>query len=63
MRRSTIPAEACSLVRIVPLIRIGAIASLVIIYATGAYLTESLHSWEFAWPRFAVAENRDLCCF
>lgn len=56
LRRSTIPAEARSLVRIVPIIGIAAVASLVIIYATGAYLTESLHSWEFAWPRLAVAE-------
>ena len=42
--------------RIVPLIGIAAIGSLVIIYVTGAYLTESLHSREFAWPRLAVVE-------
>ena len=37
-------------------IAIAAICSLVIIYATGAWLTESLHSWAFAWPRLAVME-------
>jgi hypothetical protein len=37
-------------------VAIAAIISLVIIYVTGAYLTESLHSWAFAWPRFAVLE-------
>ena len=25
-------------------------------FVTGAYLTESLHSLEFAWPRLAVVE-------
>ena len=56
LRRTAIPTEARGPVRIVPLIGIAAIGSLVIIYATGAFLTESLHSWEFAWPRLAVAE-------
>jgi hypothetical protein len=56
LRRTGFPAEARSSVQIVPLIGIAAIGSLVIIYATGAYLTESLHAWEFAWPRLAVAE-------
>jgi hypothetical protein len=37
-------------------IAIAAISSLVIIYATGAWLTESLRSWTFAWPRLAVLE-------
>jgi hypothetical protein len=37
-------------------VAIAAISSLVIIYVTGAYLTESLHSWAFAWPRLAVLE-------
>jgi hypothetical protein len=56
LRRTAIPDHARGLVRIVPLIGIAAVGSLVIIYATGAYLTESLHSWQFAWPRLAVAE-------
>jgi hypothetical protein len=56
LRRTVHPDDAQSLTPIVPLIGISAIASLVIIYATGAYLTESLNSWEFAWPRFAVGE-------
>lgn len=56
LRRTAIPAQARGLVRIVPLIWVAAVGSLVIIYATGAYLTESLHSWESAWPRLAVAE-------
>ena len=56
LRRAAHPDDAQSLTPIVPLIGIAAIGSLVIIYATGAYLTESLHSWEFAWPRFAVGE-------
>ena len=37
-------------------IAIAAICSLVIIYATGAWLTESLRSWALAWPRLAVLE-------
>jgi hypothetical protein len=37
-------------------VAIAAITSLVVIYVTGAYLTESLHSWAFAWPRLAVLE-------
>src|SRR5258708_973367 len=57
IRRSMIPAEVRILVRIVPLIGITAIGSLVIIYATGAYLTESLHPWEFALP---VLVNSDV---
>jgi hypothetical protein len=35
---------------------VASITSLVIVYVTGAYLTESLRAWEFAWPRFAVLE-------
>ena len=37
-------------------VAISAITSLIVIYATGAYLTESLHSWAYAWPRLAVLE-------
>jgi hypothetical protein len=37
-------------------VAIAAITSLVVIYVTGAYLTESLHSWAYAWPRLAVLE-------
>jgi len=56
LRRTVHPDDAQSLTSIVPLIGISAIGSLVIIYATGAYLTETLNAWEFAWPRFAVGE-------
>ncbi len=56
LRRTVHPDDAQSLTTIVPLIGISAIGSLVSIYTTGAYLTESLHSWEFAWPRLAVVE-------
>ena len=37
-------------------VAIAAITSLVVIYVTGAYLTESLRSWAYAWPRLAVLE-------
>jgi hypothetical protein len=40
----------------VPRLGIAATSSLVIVYVTGAYLTESLNAWDFAWPRFAVLE-------
>jgi hypothetical protein len=40
----------------VPRLAIAATSSLVIVYVTGAYLTESLKAWDFAWPRFAVLE-------
>jgi hypothetical protein len=37
-------------------IAIGAISSLTIIYATGAWLPESMRSWACAWPRLAALE-------
>jgi hypothetical protein len=35
---------------------LAGIASLIIVFVTGAHLTESLLAWDFAWPRFAVLE-------
>jgi hypothetical protein len=37
-------------------VAIAAITALIVIYVTGAYLTDSLHAWSFAWPRLAVLE-------
>ena len=39
-----------------PGVTAAGISSLVIVFVTGAYLTESLKAWELAWPRFAVLE-------
>jgi hypothetical protein len=36
---------------------VASTASLVIVFVTGAYLTQSLLAWDFAWPRFAVLET------
>ena len=40
----------------VPGITVAGTSSLAIVFVTGAYLTESLKAWDFAWPRFAVLE-------
>jgi hypothetical protein len=56
LRRTMRPSEAQPSIGIMQPIAVAAIASLVSIYVTGAYLTESLHSWAFAWPRLAVLE-------
>ncbi|MFC5861809.1 hypothetical protein ACFPT7_05860 [Acidicapsa dinghuensis] len=56
LRRATYPADVRPWIGTMQPVAIGAISSLVIIYVTGAYLTESLHSWAFAWPRVAVLE-------
>jgi len=56
LRRSASPSAVRPWTEATQSIAIAAISSLVIIYATGAWLTESLHSWAFAWPRLAVLE-------
>lgn len=56
LRRTAIPSEVPPWTEARQSIAIAAIGSLVIIYATGAWLTESLRSWAYAWPRLAVLE-------
>lgn len=56
LRRTLRPSEVHPWIGTMQPVAIAAITSLVIIYVTGAYLTESLHSWAFAWPRLAVLE-------
>jgi len=56
LRRTSSPGEVRSWTSPVPALTLASISSLVMVYATGAYLTESLRAWELAWPRFAVLE-------
>ena len=56
LRRATSPSEIRPWTGPVPGLAMASMASLVIVFATGAYLTESLLAWDFAWPRFAVLE-------
>ena len=56
LRRTMRPSDAQPWIGTMQPVAIAAITSLVVIYVTGAYLTESLHSWAFAWPRLAVLE-------
>jgi hypothetical protein len=56
LRRAPSPGEVRSWTAPVPGLTVASISSLVIVYVTGAYLTESLRAWEFAWPKFAVLE-------
>jgi hypothetical protein len=56
LRRSLHPSDAQPWIGTMQPVAIAAITSLIVIYVTGAYLTESLHSWAFAWPRLAVLE-------
>lgn len=56
LRRTVHPSDVKPRIGTMQPVAIAAITSLVIIYVTGAYLTESLHSWAFAWPRLAVLE-------
>lgn len=56
LRRMMRPSDVQHWIGTMQAVAIAAIASLVVIYITGAYLTESLHSWGFAWPRLAVLE-------
>jgi hypothetical protein len=54
LRRATSPSEIRPWTGPVPGLAVASIASLIIVFVTGAYLTESLRAWDFAWPRFAV---------
>ncbi|MGA7523594.1 MAG: hypothetical protein WBW84_14170 [Acidobacteriaceae bacterium] len=56
LRRTMRPSHVQPWIGTMQPVAIAAITSLVIICVTGAYLTESLHSWAFAWPRAAVLE-------
>jgi hypothetical protein len=56
LRRTMRPSDAQPWIGTMQPVAIAAITSLVVIYVTGAYLTESLHSWAYAWPRLAVLE-------
>ncbi|MEZ2348846.1 hypothetical protein [Terriglobus sp. RCC_193] len=56
LRRASNSAEVRSWTAPVPVLTAASIGSLVMVYVTGAYLTESLRAWELAWPRFAVLE-------
>ena len=56
LRRTMRPSDARPWIGTIEPVAIAAIASLVVIYVTGAYLTESLRSWAYAWPRLAVLE-------
>jgi hypothetical protein len=56
LRRTMRPSDAQPWIGTMQPVAVAAIASLVAIYVTGSYLTESLHSWAFAWPRLAVLE-------
>jgi hypothetical protein len=50
-RRTMRPSDVQPLIGTMQPVAIAAITSLVVIY-----LTESLHSWAYAWPRLAVLE-------
>jgi len=56
LRRALRPSDAQPWIGTMPPVAIAAITSLFVTYVTGAYLTESLHSWAYAWPRLAVLE-------
>ena len=56
LRRTSRPSDAGPWIGTMQSVAVAAITSLVVIYVTGASLTESLHSWAFAWPRLAVLE-------
>jgi hypothetical protein len=56
LRRAAGPSDILPWIDATQSIAIAAISALVILYATGAWLTESLHSWAYAWPRCAVLE-------
>jgi hypothetical protein len=56
LRRTLRPSDVQPWIGTMQPVAIAAITSLVVIYVTGAWLTESLHSWAFAWPRLAVLE-------
>ncbi len=57
LRRASTSNELRAWTLPLPGLTAASISSLVIVYITGAYLTESLKAWELAWPRFAVLET------
>jgi hypothetical protein len=56
MRRTPSIAELRRAMTPVSGLTMASVSSLVVVYLTGAYLTERLAAWGFAWPRFAVLE-------
>jgi hypothetical protein len=56
LRRTMRPADVRLWVGTLQPVAIAAISSLVIIFVTGVWLTDSLHARAFAWPRVAVLE-------
>jgi hypothetical protein len=56
LRRAVRPSAAHPWTGLFPAIAVAAIGSMGTILVTGAYLTNSLHSWGDAWPRLAVLE-------
>lgn len=54
LRRAFSLGEARSWTAPLPWLTAASISSLIVVYLTGAYLTESLKAWEFSWPRLAV---------
>ena len=56
MRRTPSIAELERAMAPLSWLTITSIGSLAVVYVTGAYLTERLAAWDFAWPRFAVLE-------
>lgn len=56
LRRATSPNEIRPWTGPVPGLAVASMTSLAIVFVTGAYLTENLAAWDFAWPRFAVLE-------
>jgi hypothetical protein len=54
LRRASNPGEIRPWTSPVPGLSVASIAALIVVFVTGAYLTQSLLAWDFAWPRFAV---------
>jgi hypothetical protein len=54
LRRAPSPGEIRPWTSPVPGLTAASIASLIVVFVTGASLTQSLLAWDFAWPRFAV---------
>jgi hypothetical protein len=57
LRRATSPSEIRLWTVPVPGLAVASIASLIIVFVTGAYLTQGLLAWNFVWPKFAVLET------
>src|ERR1035438_3651645 len=56
LRRASSPSEIRPWTAPVPGLAVASIASLIVVFVTGAYLTQRLLAWDFPWPRFAVLE-------